>query len=325
MKRVLVVLAAVAALLLAAAPAVAEEICQRRARRCSTPPSALAKAQSEATLAAAARLAPGQRIVVPVVYHVVYGSYGPKPGEEPDDLAHAPPLELIRRQAKALNRAFRGTGISFPTAEVAFHDFTPWSSQPRSPGLSASTEEVTAMLRDFTANRRDVLHVLLMRRVENRAAPADTKSLFESESDADGILMNWDYLPYVPALRPIRDRTLRRWYFEGETLVHLVGHYVGLLDTFEESADNCLGRCAQTTDLVRDTPSHRWTYDERGPWCLPIDTCPDLPGMDPMTNYMNEEPDLCASEFTPGQVERMEKMVRRFRPNLIVRAAAGAH
>jgi len=319
MRRVMVVLAAVAALLLAAVPVGADvETCQRRARRCSTPPSPHAKATSEATLAK--RLEPGQRIVVPVVYHVVYGSSGPPPGEDPDDLAHAPSVELVRRQAKVLQRAFRGTRISFPTVEVAFHDFTPWSTRPRAPGVAALPEEVTAMLRDLSANRRDVLHVLLLPQVQNRAAPADVKSIFENVSDADGILLNWDYLPYVPALRPIRDRKIRRWYYEGETLVHLVGHYVGLLDTFEEAPDDCYETCAKTTDFVRDTPSHRWTYEENGPWCLPLDTCPDLPGMDPMTNFMSDEPDLCASEFTPGQIERMERMVRRFRPRLVVSA-----
>jgi hypothetical protein len=325
MRRVMVVLAAAAALLLAAVPADAVEICQRRARRCSTPPSPRAKARSEATFAAVKRLSPGERIAVPVVYHVVYGSYGPQPGEAPDDLAHAPPVELIHRQAKVLKRAFRGTRFSFPTVEVAFHDFTPWSMGPRSPGVIASAEEVTAMLRDLSAGRRDVLHVLLLPQVTNRAAPADLKSLFENASDVDGILMNWEYLPYVPALRPIGDRTIRRWYYEGETLVHLVGHYAGLLDTFEEVPEDCYDTCAKTTDFVRDTPAHRWLYEENGPWCLPQDTCPGLPGLDPMTNFMSDEPDLCASEFTPGQVERMERMVRTFRPHFIVPASSHAH
>ena len=44
--------------------------------------------------------------------------------------------------------------------------------------------------------------------------------------------------------------------------------------------------------------------------------------MDPVTNFMNFETDVCASEFTPGQVERMERMVRLLRPHLIVPVAA---
>jgi len=309
----------------AAEPAGADS-CVRGGRRCSTPPasSRAAKARSEQMVAATRRLAPGERVVVPVVYHVIYGSYLPRPGEEPDDLTHAPPLALTRRQTQALERAFRGTGFSFVNAGASFADFARWGREPRLPGERPPVEELTAMIHELTVASEESLHVFLMRRTENRAAPPDTRSMFESEPGADGIVMDWDYLPYVEALHPIRDRTFRRFYFQGEMLVHLVGHYCGLLHTFEEAPDDCWGRCSLTTDFVRDTPAHRWTWDEKIGRCIPLDTCPDQPGMDPMTNYMNLEPDLCASEFTPGQVERMERMLRLYRPYLIVPATAGS-
>jgi Pregnancy-associated plasma protein-A len=294
------------------------DICQRRARRCSTPPRPAAKAsQSERAIAAANRLQPGERIVVPIVYHVVYGSYGTWPQDEPDDLAHAPALALTARQTRALNRAFRGTGISFWTVEATLQSFAPWADPGRLG--QPSVEELEAMVHDLTADRPEVLHVFLMRQAENRAAAAESKSMFDGGSE-DGIIMDWDYLPYVEALRPTADPKFRRLYYEGETLVHLVGHYAGLLHTFEAAAGDCNESCAQTSDAVHDTPPHRWLYDEDGQ-CVPLDTCKAAPGMDPMTNYMNLEPDLCASEFTPGQVERMERMVRRYRPYLIVPAA----
>ena len=300
---------------LAVEPAGAD-ICQRRARRCSTPPRPAAKAaQSERAIAAARRLEPGERIVVPIAYHLVYGSYGTWPADEPDDLAHAPALALTARQTRALNRAFRGTGFSFTTVEASLRSFAPWGDPERLG--QPSVEELEAMVRDLTADRPDVLHVFLMRQAENRAAPAESKSIFDGGT-GDGIIMNWDYLPYVEALHPIADRKFRRLYFEGDTLVHLVGHYAGLRHTFEAAAGDCNESCAQTSDFVRDTPPHRWLYDDDGR-CLPLDTCKAAPGLDPMTNYMNLEPDLCASEFTPGQIERMERMVRLYRPNLIVR------
>ena len=322
--KALVTLAVAAALwqAIAAQPAGAVETCQRRARRCSTPPRPSAKAQDERAIAAARRLAAGERIVVPIAYHVIYGSYTPLPGEEPDDLEHAPPLALVNRQTEALKRALRGTAFSFSTAEATLVDFAPWREGEGAPGWPAPGPWLAAMIQDLTADRSDVLHVFLMRRAESRAAIPETKSIFDSGEEADGIVMDWDYLPYVEALRPIADRRLRRLYFQGETLVHLFGHYAGLLHTFEEAEGDCLGRCSLTTDFVRDTPAHRWTWDDDGR-CIPIDTCPNLPGMDPMTNYMNLEPDLCASEFTPGQVERMERMVRLYRPNFVVQEPAG--
>ncbi len=322
----MVVLVAAAALGAALVAPAAGDDCQRRARRCSTPPSPRAKAQTtEARLVAAARLAPGEKIVVPVAYHVVYGSYRARPSEEPDDLAHAPPLALTQQQTKTLNRAFRGTGFSFRTVETTLSSFARWDDPERAVGDPPSLDELMPMIRDLTANRHDMLHVFLMRRAPNRAAPAETKSMFESELLADGIMMDWDYLPYVEALRPNADRILRRYYFEGDTLVHLVGHYAGLLDTFQEDESDCWFTCADSSDFVSDTPAHRWTWDDHEELrCIPLDTCPGFPGMDPITNYMNLEPDLCASEFTPGQIERMERMVRTFRPNLIVRAPSGA-
>jgi len=307
----------------AAEPGHADPCSSLRGRRCSTPPGRAGSGSLSARALAAARLAPGERIVVPVVYHIVYGSYVADGDELPDDLEHAPPLALAHRQTQALNRAFRGTGISFRTEEATRRDFAAWRDEQEPPG--ARIGSITAMIRDLIANREESLHVFLMREGQNRAAPPDTKSLFENVAGADGILMNWDYLPYVPTLRPIKDPVFRRYFFEGELLVHLVGHYLGLLHTFEpwpgQNIDdrNCVVECNQTSDLVRDTPPHRWIGDDFGP-CVPKDTCSNAPGMDPITNYMNLEPDLCASEFTPGQVARMERMVRSFRPYLIVSA-----
>jgi hypothetical protein len=267
-------------------------------------------------------------VVVPVVYHVVHGSYEPDPatGEQPDDREHAPPLALAHRQTQALNRAFRGTRFSFRTEDVTWSDFAPWRGEPRMPGEVPLPEELMPMVRDLTAGREPSLNVFLLRQVENRAATPLTRRLFDEVAGTDGIVMDWDYLPYVEGLSPARDRELRRFYYEGEMLVHLVGHYVGLLHTFEEWPNDgeagCRQKCSQTTDLVPDTPAHRWTWDDDVGRCIAMDTCKDSPGLDPMTNYMNLEPDLCASEFTPGQVERMERMVRALRPHLVVPAPA---
>ena len=335
-RSILVTLAAVAALGVALGPEPARgDFCDTRGRRCSTPPGSPGKAARVRALAAA-RLAPGERIVVPVAYHFVYGSYRAAVGEPEDDLVHAPPLALAQRQTRALQRAFRGTGISFVTAEASFQDFSPWRDHAHGPGSRALDSEIATMVQDLTANRDELLHVFLLREAANRAAAPDTRTMFETIRATDGIVMNWDYLPYVPALREVQNPIVRRYYYEGELLVHLVGHYLGLVHTFEawdgeqddeasgsggsKAALECGTPCSQTSDGVRDTPPHRWIWGNLGR-CRPLDTCKDAPGMDPMTNYMNLEPDLCASEFTPGQVGRIERMVRFFRPYLVAPAA----
>jgi hypothetical protein len=303
------------------------DLCITRGRRCSTPPGRPGGPRSPSGQPVAVkRLAPGERIVVPVVYHMVFHSVASGRGSD-DDVGAAPPLALTLRQTRVLNHAFRGTGISFRTAETAYLDFAPWRDPARPDGGPAQPSEITAMVREVTAGRPESLHVFLLPQVESRAANPDTKSIYAGDRDVDGIVMNWDYLPDVESLRPVKDAVIRKLYSQGETLVHLVGHYLGLVHTFEawigdgsiSLGEVCKPTCAQTSDGVSDTPAHRWIWNGNGR-CIPLDTCPDQPGMDPITNYMNLEPDLCASELTPGQIERIERMVRYYRPYLIVPA-----
>jgi hypothetical protein len=291
-----------------------------RGRRCSTPPSQRpgGKALSERMLAGARRLEPGERIVVPVVYHVIYDAHLPEgPGDPPDDLPHAPPVALVELQTEVLNRAFLGTAISFLTAHVDVRSFAPWRT--RNEVGHPEPEDIVDMIVDLNAEHRRVLHVFLLRDSEMTAAPPETRKMFaDFRRRTDGISMAWDYLPFEPTLHP--DAPIS--FDEGETLVHLAGHYLGLLHTFEpwpvEGGPQCPPKCAQISDRVRDTPVH---YPREGSLCAQHDTCPQYPGLDPVANYMNTEPDVCAREFTPGQLERMERMVRAYRPHLIVAAA----
>ncbi len=92
----------------------------------------------------------------------------------------------------------------------------------------------------------------------------------------------------------------------GHTATHEVGHYLGLLHTFD-------GGCSPPGDLIADTP------DEATPTSgcpLGKDTCP-TPGVDPIHNYMDYSDDACYSEFTLGQGGRMCQMVNAYKPSLI--------
>ncbi len=91
----------------------------------------------------------------------------------------------------------------------------------------------------------------------------------------------------------------------GDTLVHEVGHYLGLLHTFE-------GRCSEQGDLISDTPAER----RAASGCpLSRDTCPS-PGTDPVRNFMDYSDDDCVEEFTPEQELWMKDQVETFRPGL---------
>ena len=94
-------------------------------------------------------------------------------------------------------------------------------------------------------------------------------------------------------------------YDLGRTATHEIGHYLGLLHTFQ-------GGCAGGGDQVADTPAEA-TPTSGCPFGK--DTCP-APGLDPIHNYMDYSDDACYTEFTLGQGDRMCQLLTAYRPSL---------
>ncbi|KAM3450809.1 hypothetical protein MY3296_005766 [Beauveria thailandica] len=93
---------------------------------------------------------------------------------------------------------------------------------------------------------------------------------------------------------------LSRTHNNNHITTHEVGHWLGLLHTFQ-------GGCDKNNDYVADTPA---MINHSG--CnTTLDTCPDMPGKDPINNFMSYG--TCIREFTPGQVTRMKSMYQKFR------------
>lgn len=95
-------------------------------------------------------------------------------------------------------------------------------------------------------------------------------------------------------------------YDQGRTLVHEVGHYLGLLHTFE--GYGCYDGY-DSGDLIGDTNSENAEHYD----CNQTSTC-GTP--DDIHNYMNYTEDTCMHEFTPDQANRMVCSLVNYRPNL---------
>jgi hypothetical protein len=134
---------------------------------------------------------------------------------------------------------------------------------------------------------------------------------------------NLGYVPFLPQEGPVgsnSDRVVMLWstigldapigppFDKGRTLTHEIGHFLGLLHTFDGGCGSA-DACFTTGDLICDTnpeatPAHGCT--EGGSCGSP----------DPIHNYMDYSDDLCMFEFTPQQARRIRCSLENYRPAL---------
>jgi len=209
------------------------------------------------------------------------------------------------KQIEVMNKSYSKSGIKFTydPSSVKTVDKPAWFNMGM--GSAAEREAKTA------------LHV-----------PAEHSLNLYTAALQNGLL-GWAHFPWELAGDPVLDGLVILWstfpggetvpYNLGQTATHEAGHWFGLWHTFQ-------GGCDGVGDHVDDTVAH----SAANSGCPPDGNNGACSQQEkaPIHNYMNYTDDACMTEFTKGQIERMQDCIQTYRsglfvgPNVTVAAAA---
>ena len=218
---------------------------------------------------------------IPVAVHVIFRKKNKRAIGKVSD-------RKIEEQMDALNAAFAGTGISFRLASVDRTSRRKWF-------LHCLGSAESKMKERLAVDPATTLNLYTCKPGGGRLGSARFPWEFEESSSMHGVVVRHSTLPGGKATP----------FNLGQTAVHEVGHFLGLLHTFQDG-------CFEPGDTVADTPAEG--YPAFG---CPVgrDSCIGG-GSDPVFNYMDYSDDACMDRFTAGQVDRMREIVGVFRPSL---------
>jgi len=216
---------------------------------------------------------------IPVHFHVITNSTG----------AGAVPASQLSDQIAVLNAAYAPAGWNYVLKSTDTTSNDEWFvTQPGKPSEKQMKESLriggAGDLNLYTANIGGGL-------LGWATFPKD----YTSAPEMDGVVILYTSLPGGSALH----------YNEGDTGTHEVGHWMGLYHTFQ-------GGCREIGggDGVKDTPAEK----EANYGCPGVvDSCPNDPGNDPTTNFMDYVYDSCMTEFTQGQFDRIAEEFSAYR------------
>jgi len=268
-------------------------------RQCATPrPTAAHKLQTADIVqrfqvarasSSDARRRGTQPIVVPVAVHVIASGVSEADGNLP--------TTQIDAQIDVLNAAFQPYGFRFVLASISRTVNAAWAT-----GMSDGSANERAMKQALSKDTGRFMNVYITDAAGDLLGWATLPSSQSENNFGDGVVLDRETLPggsFAP-------------FNEGDTGTHEVGHWLGLYHTFNEDAPSG-NPCGGNGDEVSDTPV------EASPASgCPTgrDTCPALPGVDPITNFMDYSNDACMVEFSPGQADRMRALTASFRPTI---------
>jgi hypothetical protein len=192
----------------------------------------------------------------------------------------------IDKQMEVLNAAYQSTGFLFNLKSTSSTVNSSWASIDPASDIQL---EMKARLRQGGSNDLNVFSTTL---IDGILGYATFPSSYQENPLDDGVVIDCQTLP--GGMKP---------YDLGNTLVHEVGHFLGLYHTFEGNS------CTGEGDYVADTPYiNNATYG-----CpVPVEKCPGA-GKEAIENFMDYTDDACMNRFSPLQSLRMVEQFRAYR------------
>lgn len=229
-------------------------------------------------------------VTIDTVYHVI--------SAEPLTAAETARYDdMIAAQMDVLNDAYSGTGAATGSLDTPFrfnYETTTYTVDAEWAALEPGTKATRVAKAALHQGDASTLNVYVVDLGGGLLGYATFPQRGKGQLSQDGVVILDESMPGGDI----------GFYNEGDTLVHEVGHWLGLFHTFQ-------GGCNGPGDYVLDTPA------EAGPaWdcsMLGRDSCPADAGIDPVQNFMDYADDECMNEFTAGQVRRMSNSWEAYR------------
>ncbi|CAI7609514.1 unnamed protein product [Penicillium discolor] len=218
--------------------------------------------------------------------------------------------DMINSQLSILQQSYADSGISYRLQGVTRHVNDKW----------ASNGDDAAMKATLRKGSYQTLNVYFQTNLQ--ASPGQAGRAFghrgaATNNDLASSVLGFCTLPdssvnaTSPASHYVKDgcnvlaKTMPGGsldlYNRGGTAIHEIGHWHGLLHTFQ--GESC--SVDDPGDHISDTPQQSTPTDG----CpAQKDSCPDSPGLDGVHDFMDYSSDVCYESFTPGQGERMRNM-----------------
>jgi len=223
------------------------------------------------------------------------------------------PEDIIYDAHDHLNEEFEEAMVDFSLVAVEYHDLDEWPTAPQLlqpyytciPYSGFGWAEINDYITPIVWDRTEYMNVHIYPQFCSGILGFAWLS-YTPATDMDGVWVRTD------VFGRFGEQLVTPTRMENKTLIHEVGHYVGLHHVFN-NVDYCgqdLGPCEETGDGVCDTPPTKVNWSCENPICPP-----GLYNYTP-NNHMDYYVDSCRTNFTAGQIERIHDMLPIFRPGI---------